>query len=76
MKSKTERNVTQAVAWMPDVVLGNRSGKRAMGIELRRGEEPLGRFLLAKGGIEFQKPGQKKQGKQISWKKLAKLLTQ
>jgi hypothetical protein len=69
------RNATQATVWVPDISLGNRNSKKAMGIDIRRGEDLLGTLLIARGGIEFRKPRQKKDGRQIPWSEIVEMFS-
>jgi hypothetical protein len=55
---KPERS--EAVAHLPSVVLGNHGSKWSLEVEVKKGEILIGRFFVARGGIEFRTPNAKK----------------
>ena len=64
---KTPRaKATTAYLYPQWVELGNLS-QNATQIEVRAGNKPLGRLFVARTGIEFRGPHQKKRGIQKTW---------
>lgn len=71
---KTRAKATTAYAYLQPVELGNLS-KNATQIEVRAGDKPLGRLVVARTGIEFRSAYQKTRGVQKSWNELIDWLT-
>jgi hypothetical protein len=66
---KIRAKATTAYVYLQSVELGNLS-QYATQIEVRAGDKPLGRLFIARTGIEFRRPHQKKRGVQKNWNDL------
>ena len=69
---KRKKSVTATLTTVP-IELGNLTDGSTQ-IELKDdNKKPLGRFLMARTGVEFRKPFQKTKGVQKTWEALVKL---
>jgi hypothetical protein len=68
-QAKPRAKATTAYVYLAAVELENLS-KNATQIEVRADDKPLGRLFIARTGIEFRGPHQKKRGVQKSWNEL------
>jgi hypothetical protein len=72
---KPRRKATTAWLYLMPVELRNLANN-ATQIELRDSEKkPLGRLFVARTGVEFRAPNQKKRGVQKNWNELIDWLT-